>query len=150
MRIMFDTNAFDKILNSKDDLELITACGENEYYITSIQEEELESIPDDYRRQALLSACRKVALKTPTPAIVGFSIVGDCMLTDADDVYFDLLLKTHNNVKDAMIGSAAKREKCTVVTNDKRFTKRLKQYKIPTTEYEDFIEEIKLQSTLSD
>ena len=143
MRIMFDTNAFDKILNSSDDLELITACGENEYYITSIQEEELGSIPDDYRRQALLSACKKVALKTPTPAIVGFSKVGDCMPTDADDVYFDLLLETHSNVKDAMIGSAAKREKCTVVTNDKRFTKRLKQYKIPTTEYENFIKSIK-------
>jgi len=143
MRIMFDTNAFDKILNSSDDLEIITACGENEYFITSIQEEELGGIPDDYKRRTLLSVCKKVAQKTPTPAIVGYSKIGDCMLIDADDVYSDLLLETHSNVKDAMLGSAAKREKCTVVTNDKRFSKRLKQYQIPTMEYEEFIKSIK-------
>ena len=144
MRIMFDTNAFDKILNSSDDLEILTVCGNNEYFITSIQEAELESIPDDCRRQTLLSVCKKVAQKTPTPAIVGYSKVGDCVLVDADDVYSDLLLETHSNIKDAMIGSAAIREMCIVVTNDKRFSKRLTQYSIPTMEYEEFIKSVKV------
>ena len=49
-----------------------------------------------------------------------------------------------SNIKDAMIGSAAKREMCIVVTNDKRFSKRLTQYSIPTMEYEEFIKNVKV------
>lgn len=143
MRIMFDTNAFDKMLRMEDDFEIIVACDNNDYFITSVQKEELENIRDDNKKQALLAMCTIVAKTTPTPAVVGYSKVGDCLLVDNEDIYFDLLLETHSNVKDAMIGSAAKREKCTVVTNDKRFSKRLKQYQIPSMEYEEFINTIK-------
>jgi len=138
MRIMFDTNVFDKMLSSADDVEIIVACTSNDYFITSVQKEELANIRDENKKYALLEMCTIVAKATPTPAVVGYSKVGDCVLVDLEDIYSDLLTETHSNVKDAMIGSAAKRELCTVVTNDIRFSKRLINCHIPTMTYEDF------------
>ena len=142
MKIMFDSNVFDEIYNSTEALERIVSLKENEYYITSIQKSELESISDETKKQALLSICIVVAQIMPTSAVVGFSRVGDCVVVDEDDVYSELLNATHSNVKDAMIGSAAKREGCTVITNDVRFSKRLKKCQIPTMAYADFMNNV--------
>ena len=139
MRIMFDSNVFDKIHNSSEDLDRIVSFKENEYYITSIQKSELESISDEIKKQALLSICFEATQNIPTPAIAGLSKAGDCVVVDEDDVYSELLNATHSNMKDAMIGSAAKREGCTVITNDVRFSKRLKTCEIPTMSYDDFM-----------
>lgn len=139
---MFDSNAFDRIYSSSKDLERIIACEEHEYYITSIQRMELENISDEKKKLALLSICKTVTQSTPTPAVLGFSKVGDCVVVGKDDVYLKLLTATRSNLKDAMIGTAAKMKACTVITDDVRFSKRLQKCHIPTKTYDEFISSI--------
>ena len=138
MRIMFDTNAFDKM---HDDLDKILACQKYEYYITSLQVEEIKNIPDNKETMKLknfiaLSKIQPPSL--PVPAVVGVAKAGDCVPMN-DSAYMDLLKVTHSNVADAMIGATAKRESCTVVTEDKDFSKRLRKHGIPTLTWDEFM-----------
>lgn len=142
MRIMFDTNAFDKMQSSSEDIERIVANDENEYFITSIQIEEINNIPDarkEQRAKNLLVLCKIGAQLVYVPAVLGHARLGWCVISSEDDIYNDLLKPTRSNVNDAMIGSAAKREQCTIVTDDIDFAKRLQKHNISTMTYETFI-----------
>ena len=145
MRIMFDTNAFDKINASSEDLSRIVASNKYEFFITSIQVEEISNIPDSRKEQRtsnLLTLCKIRAHLLFVPAVVGHARLGFCVVSGSDDLYFDLLKQTHSNVNDAMIGSTAKRENCTVVTDDIDFSKRLRNHAVSTMTYEQFIQSL--------
>ena len=145
MRIMFDTNAFDKMCSSNDDVEKIIASDQYEYFITSVQIEEIGNIPDikkEHRIQDLLVLCQIRAQLLFTPAVVGNARLGYCVAAGEDDVYSDLLKETRSNMNDAMIGSAAKIEQCTVVTDDDDFKKRLIKHGIPVLTYDEFIQSL--------
>ena len=60
-------------------------------------------------------------------------------MADKNDIYSKLLNSTHSNVKDAMIGSTAKREHCCIITDDKRFLKKLRDNHIENIMFDDFI-----------
>ena len=142
MRIMFDTNAFDKMCSSNGDVEKIIASDQYEYFITSVQIEEIGNIPDtnkEQRIQDLLMLCQIRAQLLFTPAAVDSGRVGYCVVGGEEDVYSELLNETRSNKNDAVIGSTAKREQCTVVTDDKDFKKRLKKNGIPILSYDEFI-----------
>ena len=142
---MFDTNAFDKMYTTDDDLDRIVASNKYEYYITSIQIEEIGNIPDsrkEQRKQNLMTLCKIGAQLLFVPAVVGHARLDCCVVADENDVYSDLLKVTHSNVNDAMIGSTAKRENCIVVTDDKDFSKRLKKHSVPTMTYNEFIQSL--------
>ena len=140
-RIMFDSNSFDK-MHTSGELVKIAASERYEYYITSIQIEEIGNMPDEKkekRKENLLALCCLRAHLVPIPAVVDYARVGLCLPVGDDDVFSDLLTETGSNTRDAMIGSAAKREGCTVVTDDLRYSKKLKQNGIPTMTYQEFI-----------
>ena len=137
MRIMLDTNAIDKMYN---DLDIIVACNKYRYFITSVQVEEIKQIPSYMKEKKIqdflaMSTIQPVSL--PVPAVVGVAKVGDCVPSD-DSIYLDLLKETHSNIKDAMIGAAAKREACAVITDDVDFSKRLNKYGVHTMTYNEF------------
>lgn len=143
-RIMFDSNSFDK-MHASGELEKIATSEKYEYYITSIQIEEIGSIPDEKEAERidnLLALCCIRAHLVPIPSVVGNARVGLCLPVGDDDVLSDLLTVTRSNTHDAIIGSAAKREGCTVVTDDIRYSKKLKQNSIPTMTYDEFIRTI--------
>ncbi len=145
MRIMFDTNAFDRIQSSAEDLERIVANDENEYFITSIQIEEISNIPDarkEQRAKNLLVLCKIRAQLVYVPAVLGHARLGWCVISSEDDIYNDLLKSTRSNVNDAMIGSTAKREQCTIVTDDVDFANRLRKHNVLTLTYEAFIRDL--------
>jgi rRNA-processing protein FCF1 len=143
-RIMFDSNSFDKMRTSGE-LGRIAASEKFEYYITSVQIEEIGNMPDkkkEERKDNLLALCSLRAHLVPIPAIVGYARSGLCLPVGDDDVLSDLLTVTRSNTRDAMIGSAAKRERCTVVTDDVRYSKKLKQNGIPTMTYQEFVQKV--------
>ena len=140
-KIMFDSNAFDKFIGSNL-WNKVVLSDEYDFYITSIQIEELAAIPDEKKEQRIrnfLVLCSMKVKLLYVPAILGYSRYGFSVLTDKNDVYFKLLNETHSNIKDAMIGSSAKHECCCVVTDDKRFIKKLNDNLIMNMRFDDFI-----------
>lgn len=69
---------------------------------------------------------------------LGHSVLGDLN----DTTYQDLLFDTKSNINDAMIGEAAKREGCILITDDKRFIVKLNKANIPNMTFDEFKESI--------
>ena len=142
---MFDTNIFDKIISSDDDFGKIISTVKHEFFVTHIQIDEVHNIPDEkknHRAQILLSISTIAPTVLPSTAVVGHSRIESCVLVGNDDVYLDLLNPSRNNINDAIIGSTAKREQCTIVSEDKPFRDKLSLYSIPTMTYADFIQSL--------
>ena len=143
-KIMFDSNAFSSLLSSDLDWTNFFSQCENkfEFYVTAIQIEELTVIPDskkELRIQHMLCLCRMRAKMVPNILVVGYGRLGFSVLADGKDTtYEDLLFESRSNVKDAMIGEAAKREGCILVTDDARFIPKLNKVGIPTMTFDEF------------
>ena len=143
-KIMFDSNAFSSLLNAHLDwTNFFSKCEDKyEFYVTAIQIEELTVIPDDkqeLRIRHMLCLCQMRAKMVPNIAVLGYSRVGWSVLADPEDTTFrDLLFESKSNIKDAMIGEAAKRECCILVTDDTRFIPKLNKVGIPTMTFEEF------------
>lgn len=93
----------------------------------------------ELRIQHLLALCEMKATIVPTAVVMGHGRLGLCAFADENDTtYEDLLNESKNNVHDAMIGYAAKREGCLLITNDGRFGKKLRRNGIETISFEEF------------
>ena len=148
-KFMFDSNAFSNLLASHADWTsfFITHKDKFEFLITSIQIEELAKISDEdleNRIRHLLCLCCMNVKLVPTNAVVGSARLGMCILDNRQEVYKQLLNENRSNINDAMIGDAAHRENCTLITDDKKFIKKLKAVKIPTMTFREFCENIGL------
>ena len=147
-KIMFDSNAFSSFINSELDwTSFFCQCeGKYEFYVTAIQIEELTEIHDskkESRIRHMLCLCQMRAKMVPNIFVVGYSRLGLSILADENDTtYEDLLFESRSNVKDAMIGEAAKREGCILVTNDTKFICKLHNVGIPTMTFEEFAKNI--------
>ena len=143
-KIMFDSNAFSSLLNSNIDwTNFFYKCeGKYEFYVTAIQIEELTHIPDskkESRIRHMLCLCLMRAKMVPNILVLGYGRLGLSVLADKNDTtYEDLLFESRKNVKDAMIGEAAKREGCTLVTDDTKFISKLHKAGIPTMTFDEF------------
>ena len=144
-KIMFDSNAFSSILNSNIDwTNFFSMCeGKYEFYVTALQIEELSEIPDskkETRIQHMLCLCQMRAKMVPNILVLGYSRFGFSIFADENDTtYGDLLFESGSNVIDAMIGEAAKREGCTLVTDDTKFISKLHKVGIPTITFDEFM-----------
>ena len=79
----------------------------------------------------------------PNILVLGYGRLGLSVFADENDtIYEDLLFESRNNIKDAMIGEAAKRESCTLVTDDTKFIAKLHKAGIPTMTFEEFARNI--------
>ena len=147
-KIMFDSNAFSSLLSSHIDwTNYFSQCEDKyEFYVTALQIEELSEIPDskkETRIQHMLCLCKMRAKMVPNILVLGYGRLGLSVFADENDTtYEDLLFKNQSNVKDAMIGEAAKREGCTLVTDDTRFISKLHKVGIPTMTFEEFARNI--------
>lgn len=142
-KFMFDTNAFSSLLTSKTSWKQFFILHKNdfEFLITSIQVEELASIKDENKEnriQHLLCLCEMNAKLVPVIASLGHWRLGSAVLGGTDNVYTALLNKNRSNVSDALIGDAAYREKCILVTDDKRFIRKLDEVHVPTVTFGQF------------
>lgn len=143
-KIMFDSNAFSSLLNSDLDwANFFSKCeGKYEFYVTAIQVEELTNIPDskkELRIQHMLCMCQMRAKMVPNIAVLGYGrFVFSIFADESDTTYEELLFDNGSNIKDAIIGEAAKREGCTLVTNDIDFIHKLNKVSIPTITFDEF------------
>lgn len=142
-KVMFDCNTFSKLLKLSDWQEFIAkARVKYELCVAAIQVEELAQIPDDKmetRIQHILCLCEMKATIVQTAAVMEHGRLGFCAFADENDTtYEDLLNESKNNIHDAMIGDAAKREGCLLITNDCRFKKKLCRNGIDAMSFEAF------------
>ena len=142
-KVMFDCNSFSKLLELNDWQTFLSKAREKyELCVASIQVEELAQIPDskmECRIRHILCLCEMKATVVPTSVVMGYGRLGFCAFTDENDTtYEDLLNENRSNVHDAMIGDAAKRERCLLITNDGRFIKKLRRNGIGTMSFEEF------------
>ncbi len=141
---MFDSNAFSSLLKSNVDwTNFFSKCeGKCEFYVTAIQIEELTKIPDskiESRIRHMFCLCQMRAKMVPNLPVLGYGRLGLSILANENDTtYKDLLFESRSNVKDAMIGEAAKREGCTLVTDDTKFISKLHNVGIPTMTFDEF------------
>ena len=148
---MFDSNAFSSLLNSNLDwTDFFPECeGKYEFYVTAIQIEELTEISDskkELRIQHMLCLCKMRAKMVPNILVLGYSRLGLSVFADENDkTYEDLLFESQSNIKDAMIGEAAKREGCTLVTDDTKFISKLHKVGIPTMTFDEFTRTVNIQ-----
>lgn len=148
IKIMFDSNAFSRLIDSHlDQCDFFAKCtGKYEFYVSFIQVEELAQIGDhkkERRIQHMLCLCLMRAKLVDTLAVLGYSRVGLCVVGDeTEPTYHRLLTATQGNVKDAMIGEVAQREGCVLITDDIRFANKLKAESIPTMTFQEFSDSV--------
>jgi predicted nucleic acid-binding protein len=122
---MFDTNVFGKILRMQVPHNLLT--DKHEYFVTHIQNDELNAAPQEIRKRLLtvFQVIPQQSIPTET-AIFDISRFDMAKLGDAE--LYTLILREldikkslahENNIKDALIGETAIKNKIVLVTNDK-------------------------------
>jgi rRNA-processing protein FCF1 len=128
--IMFDTNSFDKILSGEVNINAIKKSINlgYRYFITHIQTDELSNIPDnkkDKRAKLVLFLSAVAPSLIPTESFVlGYTRLGYGKL-GTPGYYEKLLNEKKTNIKDAIIGDTAIKNKFIIVTEDKGFTKKI-------------------------
>lgn len=128
---MFDNCAFDHLLEyTSDFVDFFNKTSkENRYYTTSVQIEEIAQIEDDKKEIRIIKTLCLTAMR---PLIINTDFVFDeCRFgffefaDDEDTAFENIKGNSSKMIHDAMIGAAAKRAACIVVTDDKKLTKRL-------------------------
>ena len=145
-RIMFDANAFSYLLKQNKFNLLEKSTDKYEYYITEIQVRELAEIPDhkrDWRIAHALCLCKMRAKLVNVRGVYGITHYGCCSYSnETENTYKKLLNQNRSNIDDALIGDAAKRENCTLITDDTRFINKLNANGICTMKFSDFLNSI--------
>lgn len=142
-KIMFDTNVFDKLQTIIEKLEKTT--DNYEYYITTIQIDEIASIPDtkiETRKMNILLLARLRAIIVP----LSFCVLGKARLGYAKMgnglIYHNMLNENKNNLGDALIADTSVSEECTLITEDIKLYKKMKLNNYDAMTLNDFLNEI--------
>lgn len=144
---MFDTNVFDKL---PEFIELIRdSITRYEYYITTIQIDELCEIPDHKieirKRNFLMLADLRARLVPLSVFVLGWAHLGYARLGKGE-VYKKILNQNQSNIEDAAIADTAVYEGCTLVTNDDDLYERMHKNGYDVMKFIDFIKTIKKDS----
>jgi len=143
-KIMFDSNVFDKL---PEIINLIkeSAGTQYEYYITSIQVEELCEIPDDKKekriKNLLMLADLRATLVPESLFVIGTARLGYARLGEGE-VYQKILNTNKSNVDDAVIADTSIYEDCILVTEDKDLYNRMLKNGYDVMYLHDFINTI--------
>lgn len=142
-KIMFDSNIFDVLPNYITKLKQLTK--EYEFFITTIQTDEIADISDDKKRKRRQNFLMLADLR---PKVVSLSLGiwdlarFDYMHLGPAQVYYKLLNPSGNNKHDAAIADTAVREGCTLVTNDMKLYRKMKKYGYSVLTFEEFLGDI--------
>lgn len=126
-KIMFDSNIFDRLPKIIDKIK-DSAEKQYEYYITTIQVEELCKIPDEKMetrvRNIIMLADLRPKLVPTSLFVLGRARLGYAKL-GYGEVYNKILNNNKSNIEDAIIADTAVSEGCTLVTEDKDLYDRM-------------------------
>jgi predicted nucleic acid-binding protein len=126
-RFMLDTHIFDAILSSQNACDVFSMG--HKYYVCHIQKNEIDAINDPLKadkKAKLLALIKKINPEiVPTESFVlGFSALGQAKLGNGGYIE-DLRKGNINNTKDALIGEAAIKNNCVLITDDDVLRKRV-------------------------
>jgi rRNA-processing protein FCF1 len=144
-KIMFDSNVFDKLPQI---ISKIKESAENqyEYYITTIQVEELCEIPDEKKEKRVTNILMLADLRAKLVPISVFVLNGRARIGYArlgnGEVYHKILKENKSNSDDAIIADTAVFEGCTLITEDKELYSRMKRNSYSVMYLSDFINTI--------
>ena len=143
---MFDTNAFNRLLDSGQDPAAV-AYG-RDLFATHIQLRELSATKNLARAQALATVFHETPQEVIPTAAAIWDVSEYCGAEygDADGAYPDLLQRLNaanggkdNNCHDALIGVTALKRKLTLVTNDRDLARAIREMGGTPVTFEDFV-----------
>lgn len=144
-KIIIDCNIFDKMIFDKD--LLLQSLGEYEYFIISIQYDELKKIPNSKKewRESLLSLIDILKITTvyTTPAIYGKAKYGLAKYGGDTDAFNKILKTTRSNINDALIASSAISHGYILVTDDNELRRKMKNNNYEVMTYSELLNDIK-------
>lgn len=126
---IFDSNVFDDIVKGKlkyDDLINYKNKKEVKFYITHIQNDEIQCCRDEEKRKKLSLFMLKIQpLVIPTETLVlGTSRLGEAKLGNGD-IYKEIKGENIKHSEDALIGETAIKNNLILITNDKRLKSKV-------------------------
>ena len=138
IRIMLDTNAFDKLIEVGG---IDVSYSEKiQFFITNIQIKELASIPDekiDKRINVFMMVCN--LRPTIIPIAFSFSnLTFSHLKYSGGEIVSDIRKENGSNEKDALIADAAVKEGCILITNDSELSKKMLKINKQAMTYENF------------
>lgn len=144
-KIMFDSNIFDKLPEFIDLLH--KSSTQYEYYVTTIQIDELCEIPDskiDIRKRNILMLADLRARLVPISVCVlnGRARFGYARLGEGE-VYRKILNENSSNIDDAIIADTAAFEGCTLITEDSKFYGKMKTNDYDVMSFSDFLQTLR-------
>lgn len=142
IKIMFDTNVFDQLQNYMEMIKKST--NKYQYFITTIQIDELCEIPDIATRKnnfLMLADLRATLVPLSVCILNGIAHLNYVRLGNGE-VYEQILSPSHNNINDAAIADTAVYENCTLVTDDKDFYKKMKRQGYASMKFNDFLQSL--------
>lgn len=141
-RIMFDSNIFDRLPQIIEKIKN-SAETQYEYYITTIQVEELCEIPDHKKEIRVRNILSLAELRAKLVPISVFILNGRARLGYArlgsGQVYYKILNNNKSNTDDAVIADTAVTEGCTLITEDKDLYSRMAKHGYNVMYLSDFI-----------
>ncbi len=125
MKLIFDTNTFDDLINGTLNIETIIK-NDFQVFLTHIQIDELNECPDNERRARLFNSMIEIKpTKIPTESfIIGVSRIGSAKLSDGN-LFNELRNGNIKNTNDALIGETAIKNNLILVTNDIKFSRKV-------------------------
>ena len=147
IRVMIDTNIFDRILDSGEVAKVneLSERGHLEILTTHIQEDEIDSIPDERRKTQLKRIHRNLA---PTDGgVYGISRIGMATVGNgtAGVKLDDIDTKERKHVRDSLRATSGARFADVLVTDDKRLYNKMSELNHSCTIWKstEFLEFIK-------
>jgi hypothetical protein len=127
IRIMFDNNILNKIVEGELDMSKIKGCNKFEIYATHIQTDEASSCKDENKRKMLILNLTKLSpIIIPTESgVYGVSKWGEFKWGDKDSKVEDLRKGNNKHTEDALIGETAIKNGILLITNDKTLKSRV-------------------------
>ncbi len=142
-KIMFDSNIYDILSQYIDVIKKST--NQFEYYVSSIQIDELCDIPDEkkeVRKRNMLMLVDLYAKLIPTACFaleyvrLGYAELGP------GNILNNIINEKKSNEKDAIIADTAVKNGCILVTQDIRLYNKMKSFNYPVQNMEEFLASI--------
>ena len=142
-KIMFDSNVFDRLPRIIDRIKK-SAGTQYEYYVTTIQVQELCEIPDWKKGVRITNVLMLADLRARLVPLSVFILNGKARLgysrLGSGAVYRKILNSCHSNIDDAAIADTAVFEGCILVTEDKDLHRRMSEHGYEVMHLADFLE----------
>lgn len=149
--VMFDSNAFDALVEGRISLNLIQKSKEKsyEYHITHIQTDEIADIPDSKKDKRKLMILFLTSVKPdviPTETFVLDHSRLDFGKLGNGEIYKQLVKEDNSNINDALIGETSINNNFLLITDDKELRNKVNSLGSTSKKISEFIELIKEDS----